>query len=75
MHLSKFAEDLIVFGTNEFGFVKFADAYSTGSSLMPQKKNPDALELLRGKAAGQHAEGAARRLCSGPGRPLEVAAI
>ena len=50
MHLSKFAEDLIVFGTNEFGFVKFADAYSTGSSLMPQKKNPDALELLRGKS-------------------------
>ena len=50
MHLSKFAEDLIVFGTNEFGFVKFADAYSTGSSLMPQKKNPDAAELLRGKA-------------------------
>lgn len=53
VHLSKFAEDLIIFGTNEFGFVKFADAYSTGSSLMPQKKNPDALELLRGKAARQ----------------------
>jgi len=48
-HLSKFGEDLIIFGTQEFGFVKFADAYSTGSSLMPQKKNPDALELLRGK--------------------------
>ena len=75
MHLSKFAEDLIVFGTNEFGFVKFADAYSTGSSLMPQKKNPDALELLRGKAAGQDAEGAARRRCGGPGRPLEGAAM
>jgi argininosuccinate lyase len=51
VHLSKFAEDLIIFGTAEFGFVHFADAYSTGSSLMPQKKNPDALELLRGKTA------------------------
>lgn len=51
VHLSKVAEDLIVFGTAEFGFVSFADAYSTGSSLMPQKKNPDALELLRGKSA------------------------
>jgi len=50
VHLSKFGEDLIIFGTQEFGFVKFADAYSTGSSLMPQKKNPDALELLRGKS-------------------------
>jgi argininosuccinate lyase len=50
VHLSKFGEDLIVYGTQEFGFVKFADAYSTGSSLMPQKKNPDALELLRGKS-------------------------
>lgn len=49
-HLSKFAEDLIIYGTQEFGFVALADAYSTGSSLMPQKKNPDALELLRGKA-------------------------
>ena len=37
--------------TQEFGFIKCADAYSTGSSLMPQKKNPDALELLRGKVA------------------------
>merc|ERR1719331_1225597 len=50
VHLSKFGEDMIIFGTQEFGFVKLADAYSTGSSLMPQKKNPDALELLRGKA-------------------------
>jgi len=50
VHLSKFGEDLIVYGSQEFGFVKFADAYSTGSSLMPQKKNPDALELLRGKS-------------------------
>eukprot|EP00306_Pavlova_sp_CCMP459_P017187 CAMPEP_0185199100 /NCGR_PEP_ID=MMETSP1140-20130426/44374_1 /TAXON_ID=298111 /ORGANISM="Pavlova sp., Strain CCMP459" /LENGTH=460 /DNA_ID=CAMNT_0027766347 /DNA_START=14 /DNA_END=1396 /DNA_ORIENTATION=+ len=51
VHMSKFAEDLIAYGTAEFGFVSFADAYSTGSSLMPQKKNPDALELLRGKTA------------------------
>ena len=50
VHLSRFAEDLIVFSTKEFGFVQSSDAYSTGSSLMPQKKNPDALELLRGKA-------------------------
>ena len=50
VHLSKFGEDLIVYGSSEFGFVKMSDAYATGSSLMPQKKNPDALELLRGKA-------------------------
>mmetsp|Transcript_19676 Transcript_19676/g.61426 ORF Transcript_19676/g.61426 Transcript_19676/m.61426 type:complete len:460 (+) Transcript_19676:52-1431(+) len=49
-HLSRFAEDIIVFSTQEFGFVKCGDSYSTGSSLMPQKKNPDAAELLRGKA-------------------------
>lgn len=50
VHLSRFAEDLIIFSTKEFGFVQASDAYSTGSSLMPQKKNPDALELLRGKS-------------------------
>jgi argininosuccinate lyase len=50
VHLSRFAEDLIVYSSREFGFVTLADAYSTGSSLMPQKKNPDALELLRGKS-------------------------
>jgi argininosuccinate lyase len=49
-HISRWAEDLIVYSTAEFGFVQLADAYSTGSSLMPQKKNPDALELLRGKS-------------------------
>lgn len=48
-HISRFSEDLIIYSTAEFGFVKLADAYSTGSSLMPQKKNPDSLELLRGK--------------------------
>ena len=49
VHLSRLAEDLIIYSSREFGFVRLADAYSTGSSLMPQKKNPDALELLRGK--------------------------
>ena len=49
-HLSRFAEDLIVYSSLQFGMVAISDAYSTGSSLMPQKKNPDALELLRGKA-------------------------
>lgn len=50
VHLSRLAEDLIVYSTAEFGFVTFDDAYATGSSLMPQKKNPDAMELARGKA-------------------------
>lgn len=49
-HCSRLGEDLILFSTAEFGFVQVADAYSTGSSLMPQKKNPDSLELIRGKA-------------------------
>ncbi|KAK5953883.1 argininosuccinate lyase [Knufia fluminis] len=49
-HVSRFSEDLIIYSTAEFGFVRLADAYSTGSSLMPQKKNPDSLELLRGKS-------------------------
>lgn len=49
-HISRFAEDLIIYSTAEFGFVQLSDAYSTGSSLMPQKKNPDSLELLRGKS-------------------------
>ena len=50
-HLSRLAEDLILFGTSEFGFVQFGDSFSTGSSMMPQKRNPDALELTRGSAA------------------------
>ena len=50
VHLSCLAEDLILWASREFGFVEIADAYSTGSSLMPQKKNPDALELMRGKS-------------------------
>lgn len=51
LHLSRWAEDLIIFSSPGFGTVELADAYATGSSLMPQKKNPDSLELIRGKAA------------------------
>ncbi|MDQ2747810.1 MAG: argininosuccinate lyase [Acidobacteriota bacterium] len=50
VHLSRFAEDLILYASTEFNFIELSDAVSTGSSLMPQKKNPDALELIRGKA-------------------------
>jgi argininosuccinate lyase len=50
MHLSRLSEDTIVYCSQEFGFIQLSDAVSTGSSLMPQKKNPDALELIRGKA-------------------------
>ena len=50
VHLSKLAEALILFSTSEFGYIHLSDAYTTGSSLMPQKKNPDTLELTRGKA-------------------------
>eukprot|EP00729_Bicosta_minor_P015076 gene15076-236_t len=49
IHLSKWAEDLSMYCSKEFGFVLLSDAYSTGSSLMPQKKNPDSLELIRGR--------------------------
>lgn len=58
VHLSRLAEDLIIYSTTEFGFIELSDAVSTGSSLMPQKKNPDSLELIRGKAGrvfGHHA--------------------
>jgi len=58
VHLSRLAEDLIIYSSNEFGFVTLSDAVSSGSSLMPQKKNPDSLELIRGKAGrvfGHHA--------------------
>lgn len=50
VHCSRLAEMLILFSTAEFGFIELAEAYATGSSLMPQKKNPDVLELIRGKA-------------------------
>src|SRR6266545_5474195 len=50
-HLSRLAEDLILYGSSEFGFVRFGEAFTTGSSMMPQKRNPDALELARGSGA------------------------
>ena len=50
VHLSRLAEDLILFSTAEFGFLKFGEAFTTGSSLMPQKRNPDMAELVRGKS-------------------------
>ena len=59
MHLSRWAEEFILFSTTEFGFVKLPEQYSTGSSAMPQKKNPDALELIRGKAGKVFAEATA----------------
>jgi argininosuccinate lyase len=51
VHLSRYAEDLIIWSSAEFGFVELDEAWSTGSSMMPQKKNPDSLELIRGKTA------------------------
>jgi argininosuccinate lyase len=50
VHLSRWAEDLIIYSSPGFGYVELADAYSTGSSIMPQKKNPDSLELIRGRS-------------------------
>ena len=50
IHLSRFSEDLIHWSTNEFSYIEFSDAFATGSSLMPQKKNPDMAELTRGKS-------------------------
>ncbi len=50
VHISRLAEDWIIWSSSEWGFVRLADAFSTGSSLMPQKKNPDSLELARGKS-------------------------
>ena len=51
VHLSRFAEDIILWSSSEFKFVELDDTYATGSSMMPQKKNPDSLELVRGKAS------------------------
>lgn len=51
VHLSRFAEDLILWATEEFGIIELDEAFATGSSLMPQKKNPDVLELIRGQAS------------------------
>ncbi|HEY2972834.1 MAG TPA: argininosuccinate lyase [Pyrinomonadaceae bacterium] len=52
VHLSRLAEEVILYSTSEFGFFELSDAVATGSSLMPQKKNPDSMELVRGKAGG-----------------------
>ena len=49
MHLSRFCEEVVIWNSSEFGFVELSDAFTTGSSIMPQKKNPDAAELIRGK--------------------------
>ena len=49
MHLSRFSEEVIIWNSNEYRFIEIDDAYSTGSSIMPQKKNPDIAELVRGK--------------------------
>ena len=71
VHLSRLAEDIILYATSEFGFFELGDAIATGSSLMPQKKNPDSMELVRGKAgrvfgdltgAAHDVEGIAARL-------------
>ncbi len=59
LHLSRWAEEFILFSTTEFGFIKLPEQYATGSSAMPQKKNPDALELIRGKAGRVFAEATA----------------
>jgi argininosuccinate lyase len=57
MHLSRMAEELVLFSTTEFGFITLPEQYATGSSAMPQKKNPDSLELIRGKSAALLANG------------------
>lgn len=69
VHLSRWAEEMILFSTQEFGFLRLPEAYSTGSSAMPQKKNPDLLELVRGKA-GRIAGGATSLIMSVKGLPL-----
>ncbi len=49
MHLSRLAEEIVIWCSAQFGFIKLSDKFSTGSSIMPQKKNPDAAELIRAK--------------------------
>ena len=69
IHLSRWAEEMILFSTREFGFVRLPETYSTGSSAMPQKMNPDALELIRGKS-GRLAGAATTLLIAAKGLPL-----
>jgi len=71
-HLSRYAEQFIIWANPAFGYLRFADAWSTGSSMMPQKRNPDAMELVRGKAS--RVIGAANTLlCLTKGLPLTYA--
>jgi argininosuccinate lyase len=69
MHLSRWAEEMILFSSQEYGFIGLPEAYSTGSSAMPQKKNPDLLELVRGKS-GRVLGNATALLASIKGLPL-----
>ncbi len=69
VHLSRWAEEFILFSTLEYGFVRLPESYSTGSSAMPQKQNPDALELIRGKA-GRVISAATQLLITLKGLPL-----
>jgi argininosuccinate lyase len=69
MHLSRWAEELALFSTQEYGFITLPEQYSTGSSAMPQKKNPDSLELIRGKSAALIAN-ATQLLITMKGLPL-----
>jgi argininosuccinate lyase len=69
VHLSRWAEEFILFSTLEYGFVRLPESYSTGSSAMPQKQNPDALELIRGKA-GRVIGAATQLLITLKGLPL-----
>ncbi len=69
LHLSRWAEEMILFSTQEYGFISLPEAYSTGSSAMPQKKNPDLLELVRGKA-GRVVGSATTLLMTVKGLPL-----
>jgi argininosuccinate lyase len=69
MHLSRWAEEMILFSSKEYGFVILPEAYSTGSSAMPQKKNPDLLELVRGKS-GQILGNATALMVAVKGLPL-----
>ena len=76
VHLSRICEELVIWSTTEFGFVSLSDAFSTSSSMMPQKKNPDVAELIRGKCARLIGHVTAlyvleKSLCFGYGRELQ----
>src|SRR5690606_5684161 len=76
VHLSRMGEELVLWSTYEFGFVQLSDEFSTSSSMMPQKKNPDVAELVRGKAARLIGDLSAllvleKSLCFGYGRELQ----